>query len=123
VPDATETLVKGLRAWTRHHDSHVRAAVELLIWHGDGFWLRRRDFTDTFGCVTRGRGEAWIDWRAARAFADAGGKASTSEMAILDLAVALGEDRYRLNIMGHAHSKAIARAVAQAVGEEGFDGS
>ena len=43
---------------------------------------------------------AWIDWQAARAFADTGPGASTSQLAILDLAVALGENRYRLSIMG-----------------------
>ena len=108
-------LVAGLRAWTKDHDPHVRAAVELLIWHGGGgYWLRRADFTTA--AVKRSRREAWIDWSAAREFVDAGPRASTSEMAILDLAVALGEDRYRLNIMGAAHSQAIADAVRQAVG-------
>jgi hypothetical protein len=64
----------------------------------------------------RDGGEAWIDWRAARAFADAGTVASTSEMAILDLAVALGENRYRLSVMGAANSRSIATAVARTVG-------
>lgn len=42
------------------------------------------------------------------------------EMAFaVDLAVALGEDRFRFGIMGSAHSKAIVRAVAQALGEAG----
>jgi hypothetical protein len=114
MPDTTEALIKGLRAWTKDRDPHVRAAVELLIWKE--FWLRRADFRTA--AVHRGRHESTIDWGAAREFADAGARASTSEMAILDLAVALGENRYRLSIMGHAHSRAIARAVAQAVGEE-----
>jgi hypothetical protein len=115
MPDATEALILGLRAWTKDHDPHVRAAVELLIWHGGGgYWLRRADFT-TAAVKRRGR-EAWIDWEAAREFVDAGAVASTSEMAILDLAVALGENRYRLSIMGHAHSRAIANAVTAAVG-------
>ena len=30
MSDATEQLIKHLRAWTREHDPHVRAAVELL---------------------------------------------------------------------------------------------
>jgi hypothetical protein len=117
MPDNTEMLIAGLRRWTREHDAHVRAAVELLIWHGDGgFWLRRRDFTDA--AVQRYPRDRMyvIDWTAARAFVDRGATASTSEMAILDLAVALGENRYRLSIMGTAHSKAIADAVAAAVG-------
>jgi hypothetical protein len=112
MPDTTEQLIAGLRAWTREHDAHVRAAVELLIWHE--FWLRRADFTSA--AVHRGRYESTIDWGAAREFVDAGARASTSEMALLDLAVALGENRYRLSIMGSAHSVAIAHAVAQAVG-------
>lgn len=103
-------------AHTKDHDPHVRAAVELLIWHGG--WLRRADFTTA--CVRREAGpaarEAWIDWDAAREFVDAGAVASTSELAILDLAVALGENRFRLSIMGSAHSRAIADAVRQAVG-------
>jgi len=107
-----EALVAGLRAWTRGHDAHVRAAVELLIWHE--FWLRRQDFIRA-AVVRRGK-EAWIDWDVAREFADGKPGASTSELAILDLAVALGENRYRLSIMGSAHSRAIADAVAQAAG-------
>ena len=107
-----EPLLAGLRAWTRHHDPHVRAAVELLIEHE--FWLRRRDFLRT--CVHRDGQEAWIGWREAREFTDVGPRASTSELAILDLAIALGENRYRLSIMGDVHSRWIATAVARAVG-------
>ena len=111
-PGRRAAITAGLRAWTRDHDPHVRAAVGLLIEHD--VWLRRADFTRV--CV-RSRGEeAWIDWRAARAFADAGTAASTSEMAILDLAVALGENRYRLSIMGAANARSIATAVARAAG-------
>ena len=106
-------LAGALSAWTRHHDPHVRAAVGLLIEHD--FWLRRPDFTRA--CLHRSGREAWIDWQTARAFADAGPGASTSELAILDLAVALGENRFRLSVMGAANSRAIAAAVARAVGE------
>jgi hypothetical protein len=116
VPDPTDAIIKGLRAWTRDHDAHVRAAVELLIWHG--FWLRRQDFVKAV--VHRGNYGTTINWSSAREFVDAGIRASSSEAAILDLAVALGEDRYRLNIMGSAHSRAIAKAVAQATGQERF---
>ena len=111
--DWNSVLVAGLRAWTRHHDPHVRAAVGLLIEHD--FWLRRPDFARA--CVHRGGGQAWIDWQTARAFTDAGPGASTSELAILDLAVALGENRFRLSVMGAANSRAIATAIARAVGE------
>lgn len=104
-------LITGLRTWTRNHDDHVRAAVELLIGHD--CWLRRPDFIRA--AIKRDGREAWIDWRQARAFADAGPVASSSEMAILDLAVALGGNRYRLSIMGPANSRLITTAVARAV--------
>lgn len=108
-----DTIVAGLRAWTRDHDQHVRAAVDLLIWHES--WLRRRDFCKA-ALDYGGHGTIRIGWAEAREFAGANPGASTSEMAILDLAVAIGEDRYRLRIMGDAHAKAIVRAFAQALG-------
>ena len=110
---AADAIVAGLRAWTRHHDLHVHAAVELLIEHD--FWLRRPDFVRA--CIHRSGREAWIDWAAARRFVNAGAVASSSEMAVLDLATALGENRYRLSIMGAANSRLIATAVARAVEE------
>lgn len=109
-----DALVVRLRRWTHNHDPHVRAAVELLIEHET--WIRRGDFQRA--CVERNAREAWINWRKAREFADAGSAASTSEMAVLDLAVALGENRYRFSIMGPAHSRMIAQAVARALGED-----
>lgn len=113
MPDS-DTLVKTLRAWTEHHDAHVRAAVELLVWHGGGgYWLRRADFTTA--AVHRGKYESTINWSSAREFVDAGPRASTSEMAVLDFAVALGENRFHLSIMGDAHSRAIVNAVRTAV--------
>ena len=114
MPDETAALIAGLRRWTREHDAHVRAAVDLLIWHEH--WLRRQDFRQAaIKRYPRDRMHT-VDWDAARAFVDRGARASTSEMAVLDLAVALGENRYRLSIMGSAHSRAIADAVAAAVG-------
>ena len=108
-----DAITAGLRVWTRSHDLHVRAAVELLIEHD--CWLRRPDFVRA--CVHRGPREAWIDWTQARKFINQGAAASSSEMAVLDLATALGENRYRLSIMGAANSRLIAAAVARAVGE------
>lgn len=111
----TEALIAGLREWTKDHDPHVRAAVELLIWHGGGFWLRRADFTAA--CIRPAADvPAWIDWDAAREFSDSKPGAASSELAILDLAVALGEDRYRFRIMGHAHARSIWAAVGSALG-------
>ena len=69
-------------------------------------------------CVERDGREAYINWRKAREFADCGSAASTSEMAVLDLAVALGENRYKFSIMGPANSRMIAQAVARALGED-----
>ena len=69
-------------------------------------------------CVERDGREAYINWRKAREFVDSGAVASTSEMAVLDLAVALGEDRYKFSIMGSANSRMIAQAVARAPGED-----
>ena len=70
-------------------------------------------------CVERDARKAWINWRKAREFADAGPTASTSEMAVLDLAVAIGENRFKFSIMGPANSRMIAQAVARALGEDG----
>ena len=116
MPDFDAT-VAGLRRWTATHDAHVRAAAELLIWHEH--WLRRPDFRRA--CIhddTAIDGSMWINWRQAREFCDSAPRGSVSELAILDLAVALGENRYRLSIMGHAHSQAIVQAVARALGED-----
>jgi len=96
-----DTLVRLLRCWTHNHDPHVRAAVELLIEHET--WMRRAGFQRA--CIEKGAREAWINWRKAREFVDAGATASTSEMAVLDLAVAIGENRYKFSIMGPANSR------------------
>ena len=39
-------------------------------------------------------------------------------MAVLDLAVALGENRYRFSIMGPVNSRLVVQAVARALGED-----
>lgn len=111
-----DDLAIELRKWTEHHDPHVKAAVELLIWHD--FWMRRTDFCKACVILDAQDHDAWINWANARGFVDSGPQASTSELAILDLAVALGENRYRLSSMGNAHSRAIADAVAVACGFE-----
>lgn len=120
-----DDLAAGLRGWARGGTAHEQAAVELLIWHET--WLRRPDFRGS--CITqRAAGMvAIINWEQAREFVDQGfresGKrplpASTSERAVLDLAVALREDLYRLANMGRVHRQRIADAVAMAVGVGG----
>lgn len=109
-----EQIAAGLRRWTRTHDAHVQAAVELLIGHDT--WLRRSEFRAACVHADRG-GEVWINWNAAREAFDAGAftKCSSTEQAVLDLAIALGTDRYRLNYMGPANARLIAEAVAAAV--------
>jgi hypothetical protein len=109
-----DTLVRLLRRWTHNHDPHVREAVELLIWHE--MWIRRADFQRA--CIDIGAREADINWRKAREFYDSSPRASTTELAVLDLAVAIGENRYKFSIMGAAHSRMIAHAVARALGED-----
>ncbi len=107
-------VAAGLREWTRSHDLHVRAAVWLLLAHET--WPQRSEFRDA--CVRKAGVEFWIDWRAARAAFDAGefARASSTEIAVLDLVIALGEDRYRFRAMSDGNARLIAEAVAAAVG-------
>lgn len=110
MPDFDTTVV-ALRRWAWGKDRRDVAAVDLLAWHER--WLRRADFVKA-AVVKRGTATA-INWDMAREFLDSGPRGSTSELAILDLAVTLAEDRFRFGIMGDAHSRAIVRAVAQAL--------
>src|SRR4051794_24668923 len=108
-------LVAGLRAWTRFHDAHVRSAVELLIGHET--WLRRAEFRSA--CLhLDDDGEVWIDFQAAAAARAAGefAASSSTERAVLDLAVARGTDRYRFSAMGPANRDLIIRAVRASLG-------
>jgi len=119
-----EDLAAGLRGYYRGGAAHQQAAVELLIWHET--WLRRPDFKGA--CITQQAAGlvARIDWEEAREFIERGYRQlgcdhpvpASTERAVLDLAVALGEDQYRLSNMGAAHRRAIVQAVARAVGEE-----
>lgn len=114
-----DSIAAGLRSWAVNRAGHVQAAVELLIWHET--WLRRPDFRDA--CVT-GRSTFMINWELAREFIDRGfmnlGQrplpASSSELRILDLAVALGEDQFGLAGLGHAHRRTVVQAFAAAAG-------
>jgi hypothetical protein len=113
VADFDET-VTGLRNWSASHDAHVRAAVELLAWHG--FWLRRADFvkaaTGHVGTAT------YIRWAKAREFADSSPRCSTSEMTVLRLAIAIGNDDLGLTRLGHSHRAEVVKAFADALGVE-----
>lgn len=79
------------------------AAVELLIEHD--IWLRRRDFLDAAVHVDED-GLYWINFREARDVYDRGdvNRGSTTERAVLDLALSRGDDRYRLTQMGRVNS-------------------
>ncbi|AEA26543.1 hypothetical protein Psed_4385 [Pseudonocardia dioxanivorans CB1190] len=114
APTSGSAAVDGLRRWARGPGPHVAAAVSLLIGHGT--WPARAEFRDA--CIERDiDGLCWIDWTKARAAFVAGvfAKASTSEIAVLDLVIALGEDRFRFSRMGPANARAIAEAVAAAL--------
>ncbi|AEA22312.1 hypothetical protein Psed_0030 [Pseudonocardia dioxanivorans CB1190] len=115
APASATSAIVGLRRWARGHSPQVAAAVGLLIAHGT--WPARQEFRDA--CIERDRdGTCWIDWTDVREAFDAGAfmKASTSEIAVLDLAIALGEDRFRFSRMGPANARAIADVIAAAVG-------
>jgi hypothetical protein len=109
------SVAAGLQVWAQGHDAHVRAAVGLLINHD--VWLRRVEFQAL--CLHRDPdGSYWIDWSAARAAYDGGlfARASTSERAVLDLAIALASDRFRLSVMSTGKARLVAEAVAAAAG-------
>lgn len=111
-----EHLAEGLRGWVRGGTPHTVAAVELLIWHE--YWLRRSDFRDA-AVTQRGPGLiARIGWDEAEKFAQFAPRASSSERAILDIAVALGSDQFRLAGFGHAHKRRVAEAFAAALGQQ-----
>lgn len=103
-------------ALTRSPKNVIRTAAEnLLIEHG--FWLRRPDFRS---CVVYDPEDdmALINWGTVRDFLDSSPRASSSELAILDLACALGEDRYLIDAMGHAHRFMIYTALTAALGRK-----
>ncbi|MGD9986350.1 hypothetical protein [Pseudonocardia sp.] len=114
-PGSATAAAVGLRRWARSHDDHVNAAVGLLI--ASEVWLARSEFRTT--CVEHDDdGTCWIDWTEARACFDAGrfAKASSTEIVVLDLAIALGEDRYRFSRIDSAQARMVVEAVTAAVG-------
>ncbi len=121
MPDPIELhneTAAALRAAVADSFAGERAAVDLLIWKG---WPHRQDFLRA--CTSTSDGRTYINWAKAREFADraaTGGfgapKASGSEVAILDLAAALGEDRFRLSALGSVHKAAAVEAFAAACG-------
>ena len=109
------TVAAGLRLWVDGHNPTVRAAVELLIRHG--VWLRRVDL-HAAALYRDPDGSYWIDWTALRREFDAGhlDHSTVKDLAVLDLALALATDRYRLSAMGTGNARLIADAVTAALG-------
>src|SRR5699024_4590665 len=88
------TLPAELLDWASEQQPHRRAAVGLLVEHEH--WLHRRDFIDS-DAIYRYPDGAYVNFTRARELFDGGAfPASSSERAVLDLAIALGEDRYRI---------------------------
>ncbi|WP_306365991.1 hypothetical protein [Nocardiopsis sp. CC223A] len=93
----TAELIEGLRNWAEGYTAPL-AAVNLLIDHN--VWLRRTDFVSR--CVHQvpdselfepDRPLACIDWnKAAKALNRQAFPASSSEVAVLSIAVSLAED-------------------------------
>jgi hypothetical protein len=108
-----EVLAARLRAWAGERDLYSRAAVELLLDRGG--WLRRVGSTRV--CVGRHSWGARIGVPAAGRYAGSrpGGP---GELAVLDLAGALGQNRYRLPIIGQAGARPITAAVARDAGAD-----
>jgi hypothetical protein len=118
-----EDLAKGLRGWARGQTAHEQAAVDLLIWHET--WLRRPDFKGAAITQLSAGLVAIINWYEAREFIDRGycpaGQqrplpASSSQRRLLDFAVAVGENQFGLQSMGHVHRWHMAQAFARACG-------
>lgn len=109
-----EDRVKGLRGWPRYDGPHDRAAVELLIWKES--WLRRADFVEACVVQLSAGLVARIDWFKAEQFAATVRIASSSERAILELAVTLADrDAHWLKFRGDAHARAVVTAIAAAM--------
>ncbi|MFI6603818.1 hypothetical protein ACIBHX_46945 [Nonomuraea sp. NPDC050536] len=109
------TLAERLRAGAHDHEPHRQAAIELLIGDTHSAWLDNETFTDM--CVYDNDDAAYINWRAARDAFDNGAfdMCSSSERAILDFAIALGEDRYRFNYMNDRQAELLAVAAIRAI--------
>lgn len=112
MADFDET-VAALRAWAEG-DWIATAATELLIEHET--WLRRGSFHAA--CIDTDEDMSRIKWDEAREFAAGSARASTTELAVLRLAVAIGSDEYRLASMGRANADMIIRAFATALRRE-----
>ena len=109
-----EQAVTGLTDTAPHLAPREAAAVRLLLWHDS--WLRREDFRRA--CLSASP-TVLLDWRAAAKFlAAAPVGASSSQVVVLEVAIALAEDKLHLTGLGYAHQRAVAKAFAAALGQE-----
>ena len=109
-----EQAVTGLTNAFTEMGPRAAAAVRLLLWHNS--WLRREDFRRA--CLSASPA-VLLDWRAAAQFlATAPVGASSSQVAVLEVAIALAEDKFHLTGLGYAHQRAVAEAFAAALGQE-----
>lgn len=120
-PEDVDTLVVKLRTWTRNHDPHVAAAVELLVSYGhaplQSMWLSRGDFVSRY--VHDGPREATVAWRELSEDLEAGTApgASETEVGVLRFAADLGTDRWRISRMGGGTWRLVC-ALAEATGTQ-----
>lgn len=113
--DDTDRLYEALRRGAAVQNDHRRAAVELLIQHEH--WLHRGDFARAALTDEPDYGEALIHWDQAADFLDSGPRGSTSELAVLRLAVALAQDMFDFGVMGQGHRAMIRQALGTALGD------
>jgi len=115
MPDL-DNLPAELRAWTKNHDAHVRAAVELLIQHDH--WLWDEGFTSR--CVFGNDGIACIDFTAVKRYHEEGMSeglpCSTSEAAMLLVIADIGSGRWQIDTMDGRNRQRVADAVMRAAG-------
>ena len=110
---------RNTRRWRR---GNVKVAAAELLASG-GYWLGRQDFRSA--CLRQGTRQvktlAWsIRWDDACSFAASSPQCSPEDLGLLRAAADIGADRYGLSMVDAATAAAIAKAVAQAAGEERF---
>lgn len=106
-------LYEVLRTTYADHENYRKAALELLIWHD--YWLKNKTFSE-LAILEKGE-NVYISWPQLEESFNNGqfDYASTSQRAVLALAIDLALDRYRFAIMGDAHRAAILEAFTKAL--------
>ncbi|MEC3977873.1 hypothetical protein [Amycolatopsis sp. H20-H5] len=109
-----KSLPDALTEWAASLDDGNRAAVRLLIEHD--FWLHRKDFLEPCVHVDR-HGMAWVSWPTAGELLErAEFDVPDSALALLDFAICLAEDAFRLSRLEPANRALVVGAVIVAVG-------